>query len=60
MKECPKVSISIRLDRDLAIQPKIRAAEEDCSEKEIVSASLNDYLKGEQQSMKKRQRSEKE
>lgn len=49
----PEKSISIRLDRDLALQLKIRAAEEDCSQKEIVSTLLKDYLKGDQQSEKK-------
>lgn len=49
----PKKSISIRLDKDLAMQLKIRAAEEDFSQKEIVSTVLKDYLKSDQQSEKK-------
>ena len=49
----PKKSISIRLDKDLAMQLKIRAAEEDCTQKEIVSTLLKDYLNGDQQSEKK-------
>ena len=32
---------------------KIRAAEEDCSQKEIVSTLLKDYLNGDPQSEKK-------
>ncbi|MEI6294035.1 MAG: hypothetical protein WCP36_10145 [Methanomicrobiales archaeon] len=42
----PKKSISIRLDKDLVQQLKIRAAEQDITQKEIVSTLLKDYLNG--------------
>jgi len=53
MKECRKSPISSRLDDNLALQLKIRAAKEDCTWKEIVPALLNDYLKGDSQPEKK-------
>jgi hypothetical protein len=52
----PKKSISICLDKDLAMQLKIRAAEEDVTQKEIISELLKGYLYGATQSEKNESR----
>jgi hypothetical protein len=46
MKECRNNQSPSGRTPDLAMQLKIQAAEEDCSQKEIISTLLKGYLNG--------------